>query len=261
MSANSWPAATVGRMLYKVCGKDYWERAVGENESAGDSLNAFYHLIRKRISISTFRTRFEVFRQLQRSKNDLRNIRLARSPWKKFTDEVTPVFRYLKFQKIRSGDICFPLNDKSPDCLLWQQSGEEPRYIEVTIARGRERYHLGKELEEKGTGRGHIGISDDANEAEFGRAMAKPTVMYSTDQALTAGKEGILRCLKRKSDKNKYKGYYLLVIQTSLTALPIQRWEAIRADLAIAAKRSPFSNIVVISDGNLRNAGFQIKPS
>jgi hypothetical protein len=129
--------------------------------------------------------------------------------------------------------------------------------IEVTIAKGTERFYLARELVDKGIGRGFVGLSDDASRASFKSAMSKDRVMYTSDQALLAVKRGVLRCLSQKNER-KFSGF-LLLIQAHLLPLPQERWETIRNDLCAAAAGSPFAEVYVIGDTDGRSEGFQIK--
>lgn len=223
------------------------------------ALNEFFAQISSEngISVADFRVKLGGLFKRPRSADDLSDYRLSRSPWKKLADEVTPVSRFLRFYNIESGQIRFPLDNHPPDCWLWKDGGKNPVGIEVTIAQATERYHLAKELVDTGRGRGFIGVLDDAPRVDFDRAMSRQRVMYSTDQALSAIRGGILRCLSRK-DKPKFAGFYLL-IQAPLRSLPRERWEAIKGDLCEAAAKLPFRDVYVIGNVNESPWGFQIK--
>lgn len=199
-----------------------------------NALNEFYTRISvtNGMSIADFQGILRGLFERSRSGDDLNNYRLSKQPWKKLADEVTPVSRFLQFRGVDSGRIRFPLDNHPPDCWLWKANGGEPLGMEVTIAQATERHHLKKELVDKGRGRGFIGVSDDAPRVDFNRAMSKQRVMYTTDHALSAIRDGILRCLSRKN-KPKYTGFNLL-IEAPLRSLPQERWEAIMIDLRTA---------------------------
>lgn len=192
-----------------------------------------------------------------RSDEDLNDYRLSRKRWKKLADEVTPVSRFLRFRKIHVGRVRFPLNDNPPDAWLWQDDKAKPTGIEVTIAQGRERFHLARELVRKGMGRGFIGLSDDAPSAEFDRAVSRQRIMYTSARALTAIGDGICRCLLEKN-KPGYAGYTLL-IQAPLRSLPYERWEAIKPELRASAANLPFREVHVIGNAEDAPWGFQLK--
>jgi hypothetical protein len=192
-----------------------------------------------------------------RSENDLNDYRLSKQPWKKLADEITPVSRFLRIRKINFGRIRFPLNDEPPDAWFWESSDSEPIGIEVTIAQGTERFHLAKELVDSGFGRGFIGLPDDAPPADFKRAMSGQRIIYTSEHALSAIRNGISLCLIRKN-RPDYEGCILL-IQAPLRSLPYDRWDAIKPDLRAAAASLPFREVHVVGNADATPWGFQIK--
>jgi hypothetical protein len=222
-------------------------------------LNDFYARISAEdgLSVIDFQAELVGLFERPRSECDLNDYRLSKRPWKKLADEITPISRFLRFRGVDSGRVRFPLDNHPPDGWLWQDEGNDRVGIEVTIAQARERLHLAKELVGKGLGRGFIGLPDDAPQTVFDQAMSKKRAMYSPDQALSATKRGIRRCLKRK-DKPKFAGF-ILVIQAHLLSLPREYWETIKDDLYEAAAALPFAAVHVIGDANERLWGLQIK--
>jgi hypothetical protein len=198
----------------------------------------------------------ELFRRT-RSKTDLNDYRLARKPWKKLADEVTPVLCWLRSRGIRTGRVRFPLDDHRPDCWLWSEGSEEPVAIEVTIAQAKQRHALAKEMIATGLGRGFIAADEDASQVELDEALSKPRIAYSTEQALSVVKHSIAL---RLSGKNRatYAGFTLL-IQAPLLLLPNERWKAIHADLMEAAEALPFSEVHIVSNADGRPSSFEIK--
>lgn len=223
------------------------------------ALEDFYKLISAKdgIDIAKFQTTLENLFERPRSEEDLNKYRLSREPWKKLADEVSPVSRFLQYQGIEVGRVRFPLDSKPPDCWLWKTSEEEPVGIEVTIARGRERYHLSKELVETGTGRGFVGLSDNAPQAAFDEAMARQRTTYNTDHALSAMEEGVSRCLAQKN-RPEFAGH-ILVIAARLHALKEERWQSIESSLCAKAQSLPFREVHVICEIGQNLWGFQIK--
>lgn len=224
-----------------------------------DKLNEFYEEISsdEGISIGSFQDSLKSLFQDQRSSSDIENFRLGKSPWKKLRDEITPVSRFIEFNDIGADRIRFPLDNHTPDCwLLFDVS--ENLGVEVTIERGREKYHLAKELNETGRGRGFIGIQDDSSQTKFDERLSKPRTMFSSEQALEATKAGIIRCLSRKNE-TKYKNIHYLLIQVHLNNLPKERWSLIKDDLRQVAKKLLFQEIHVIGDAGDESWGFQIK--
>jgi hypothetical protein len=78
-----------------------------------------------------------------RSKTDIDNFRTGKNPWKKLSDEICPLLRFLIANEMNEGRVCFPLNDKVPDCWYWPDKSKTPIGIEMTFALGRERIELG----------------------------------------------------------------------------------------------------------------------
>jgi hypothetical protein len=220
------------------------------------ALNEFYARISAEggLGVAIFQAELRGLFKRPRSDRDRDDYRLSKPPWKKLADEVTPMARFLRFNRVESGRIRFSLDNHAPDGWLWQGDRNDPVGIEVTIAQGTERYHLAKELVDTGEGRGFIGLADGASPVAFDCAMSKPREMHSTDQILLAITHGILRCLSRK-DKPKFAGF-ILVIQAPLV-LPCERWKAIRGDLCKAASALPFAEVHVVD--NDEQCGFQIK--
>jgi hypothetical protein len=193
-----------------------------------------------------------------RTEHDIEQYRLGKNRWKKLRDEVSPVSSFLEFNHVEANRIRFPLDNHTPDCWLMSGNGNN-RGIEVTIERGREKHHLATELNREGMGRGFVGLQDDEPQSVFDNRMSKSRVMYSSEQALEATKQGIMRCLSRKNQPEKYEHVYYLLIQAHLNTLPHERWDAIKEELMREARGFPFQEIHVIGDSGNDAWGFQIK--
>lgn len=224
-----------------------------------DALNNFYEDLSSQdgMSVKDFHLRLAALFKDDRSSQDIDDYRLGKNRWKKLRDEITPVSQFLKFNNLGVDKVRFPLDNNTPDCWLLNIKGED-RGIEVTIERGREKYHLTKEMNECGLGRGFIGVQDDAPQTEFDNRMSNPRFMYSSEQALEETRRGILRCLSKKNDQRYSKVFYLL-IHAHLTTLPKQRWSAIQQELSQEAASLPFMEIHVIGNADSEPWGFQIK--
>jgi hypothetical protein len=144
-----------------------------------------------------------------RSAKELADYRAKRGAVKKLRDEVVPVLHHVKLVKAR-GDIRFALNNGVPDCWLRDNPDASPQGLEITVAQSREQHLLGQELNEKRMGRGFLGLPDDAPTTAFAARLARPRVMYSTENALKVIGDGIKSCL-RKKDHPKYAGHDLLI--------------------------------------------------
>lgn len=139
----------------------------------------------------------------------------------------------------------------------YEESAALPQGIEVTGALAHEQQALGKELNDKGIGRGFLGLSDNATAKAFADRLAKPRSAYSSDAVLKVTSDGIKLCLKKKS-KPKYEGHDLL-IEAPLNLIPHERWSAVDADLRLAASNTPFRQVHVIGDRHFKPFGFRIK--
>jgi hypothetical protein len=168
-----------------------------------------------------------------------------------------PVSDFLKFKIIETGKIHFPLDNNTPDCWLLNDNGTR-QGIEVTIERGKEKYHLATELNEVGVGRGFIGIQDDASWEKFGKRMSSPRLMFSPEQALEATKDGILSCFSKK-DNPRYEDVFFLLIQARLHTLPKKYWGSIIEELSLNATNLPFQEVYIIGEVDSEPRGFRVK--
>ena len=182
---------------------------------------------------------------------------MGKSPWKKLSDEICPVMRFLMANKMTDGVVSFPLNDQIPDCWYLPATSQDRIGIEVTIALGRERIELGRELVEKGIGRGFIGLQDDAPKASFEKSLSRQRVMYSTDHAISETKKAIISCLSMKN-KQQYEGM-ILIVQAPLRSLPVERWEGMAQNLTIEAAPLPFKEIYLIGNSDTRPQTYKLK--
>lgn len=210
------------------------------------------------MEIATFQNMVASLFADNRIDHDIKEYRLGSNSWKKLRDEVAPVSRFLEFNHVEANRVRFPLDNHTPDCWLMSSNGND-RGLEVTIESGREKYHLATELNKEGMGRGFVGLQDDDPQSEFNHSMSRPRVMYSSEQALEATKQGITRCLSRKNQPEKYRHIYCLLIQAHLNALPRDRWDAIKEELVREANALSFQEIHVIGDVGNDVWGFQIK--
>lgn len=224
-----------------------------------NTLNEFYVYVSAAdgVGVTDFQNRLKTLFAMNRSAEDLNDYRLGKNPWKKLRDEITPVSHFLQYKRIKIGKIRFPLDSKTPDCLLLNDDGPD-HGIEVTIERGHERYHLTTDLNKNGIGGGFIGIQDDASLDEFGKCMSQPREMYTSEQALEATKDGILRCLSKK-DHCRYKEVFYLLIQADLFTLHQERWESLREELSNEATNLPFQEVYIIGNAGAEPWGFKVK--
>jgi hypothetical protein len=225
-----------------------------------DHLARLLDRVSHRLSMQEFKDGISDFWEREIAERKLLpQINFKKGPCKKLMDEVMSVFLFLKLKNINTGFIRFPLNNKIPDCFLWQADSEVPQGIEVTIAQRRARFHLMREIVEKGSGRGFVDLQDDAGAHEFERALESEPECYTTEQALNSTKRAISLCLNKKNH-SKYASMDLLIQgPLSVSTLPRERWRAIKGDLIEAAKSMPFRGIHVIGDDSEQPIGFRIK--
>jgi hypothetical protein len=194
---------------------------------------------------------------MPRSEEDKADFRIAKNPWKKLRDEICPVLKFLSSTK-RNGLIKFPLNDQKPDAWFTPYDGVVRLGIEVTIAQGHGRYHLMKELNETGWGRGFTALADGQNPpADFNETMSREREPYSTGQALSAVKSGVLRCLEEKN-KPEYQGMVLL-IEAVLTTMARDNWGSMFGELNNKAKQLPFCEVFLLGHLDSDQRIFQLK--
>lgn len=202
----------------------------------------------------------------ERSPDDLKDYRSGKRQWKKLKEEVSVVNRYFRYRGIEHGRVRFPLDSHPPDCWFTKPCGQITG-IEVTIAMGRAKSLLGKQLAEDGHGSGFITLQDDADKDDFKNALSGEPKMYSTYETKTRRQPGVLKavccgimkCLKKKNE-SKYEGMILLV-EADLAALPSGRWLEIVPDLCKSARDTPFSEVhVVAGAGQQQPWGIHLKP-
>ncbi len=230
-----------------------------ENLFNKDALQQFYGEISSEdgIAIEDFQKKLGDLFNRARQDDDVKEYRIGRGEWKKLRDEVLPVSCYFFYRKISTGKVRFLLSNEPPDCMYWGEGDKKnEKSVEVTIAQGRERFFLGKRLNEEKMAGGFLGLGDEKNNDDFEKAIASDRVMYSTEQALDAIKSGVLRCLERKKNHNPMD---VLLIAANLIVLPFERWEKIIPELARASEGMPFMEVHVIADGDLKGMGFTIK--
>lgn len=223
------------------------------------ALDAFYAEISScaGISISELQDRLVSYSSLPMLPDDRRERTLSRRPWKKLRDEIAVLSDFFHFREIRDGRARFPLNDHPPDAVYWPVDASTSINIEVTIAQGRARYEMAKELISRGSGRGFVDLQDDAPQSEFDDEFSQSRRMHSTEQALDTVGEAIKICLSKKN-RPEFKEF-VLIVRAGLSALPHERWSAIFDDLRDAAATTPFGEVWIVGDDDQRRKGFQIK--
>ena len=129
------------------------------------------------------------------------------------------------------------------------------REIEVTVAQAKERFNVMTELNRTGTGRGYLGLSDDAPKEDFDRRMTQPRVAYSGEEVGRSMIRAVEICARNKS---KFRGDTLL-IEAPLETLPADRWGNFQASLTEKVKELAFSEVYVTGRSGDRDICLRIK--
>lgn len=221
---------------------------------ADDLLQPLLKSLTEWMPIPDFEAAMRRYFEGNRTTAETADYRVKRGKLKTLRDEISPVRNHIRFAKLQ-GEIRFALDDTVPDCWLRARPTDAPQGLEVTIALAREQYHLAKELNEKGIGRGNLGLQDTATKEAFADRLAKPRIMYTAAGRLRTVADGIKLCLTKKN-KPRYAGHDLL-IEAPMDSLPEERWSQIEEELRASAQAMPFREIHVIA--NHRPFGFRIK--
>jgi len=205
-----------------------------------DELDDFHIALKSGTTVASFLKRYERIIQFIHEEGRTKDYRLARRPVKKLRDEVSPVARFVRKHAAPEDRIWFALDDTTPDCCV-RHGGGRLREIEVTVAQGRERLNVMTELNQTGTGRGYLGLSDDAPTEDFVRRMAQPRVAYSGEEVGHSMICAVVICARKKSVS---QGDTLL-IEAPLETLPANRWDDFRLLLAEKVKELAFCEVYV----------------
>ena len=202
-----------------------------------DELDDFYAALKSGTTVASFLERYD--RIFPFDKEALtKDYRLARGKVKKLRDEVCPVARFVKKHAALEDRIWFTLDNNAPDCRV-KHGGDRLRGIEVTVAQGKERFTVMTELNQTGTGRGFIGLSDDAPKEDFDGKKDQPRAAFSTEEIGQSIIRAVAICARKKS---KFRGDTLLT-EAPLETLPADRWGNFRADLAQQVKELAFAEV------------------
>ena len=225
-------------------------RGAGEKNELDD----FYTVLKRGTTVANFLDRYERIIQFIHEEGLTKGYRLARGPVKKLCDEVSPVARFVRKHAAPEDRIWFALDDTAPDCCVRHEVGGL-REIEVTVAQARERLNVMTELNQTGTGRGYLGLSDDAPTEDFDRRMTQPRVAYSEEEVGRSMIRAVTICARNKS---KFQGGTLL-IEAPLETLPADRWGNFQAPLAEKVKELAFSEVYVTGRSDDRDICLRIK--
>ena len=194
---------------------------------------------------------------LEISEADRSELRVGAGKFKKLRDEISVVARYFSYRGILVGRVKFQLSSEIPDCWFMPNDNGRAIGIEVTKARGRDDYEISKELSDRGSAPGFLGLPENASKRDFENKLSQPRQAYSTREAISVMHHGIQTCIEKKKD-SKFQGM-ILVIGAALNIIPTDRWNDSSRQLRDGALKSPFDEIHVVSDAENPGFGFQIK--
>lgn len=184
-----------------------------------DELDDFYDVLRSGITVESFLEKQAEILGFMHAWGLTNDYRLGKGRVKKLRDEIVPVARFVRAHAKPEDRIRFALDDTHPDCTLCHQDSRR-REVEVTVAQAQERFHLMKELNEKGTARGFLGITDDSARQDFKDRMGCERKAYSTEEVLRCIQSAIELCAQNKL---RYRGDTLL-IEAPMETLPVDQW-------------------------------------
>ena len=211
-----------------------------------DKLDDFYTTIKSgNTTVSNFLEKYECIFGFIHSEGLTEDYRLGSGRVKKLRDEVSPVARFVRKFAAPADRISFALDDKTPDCFV-THGGSRRRKIEVTVAQGRERFNVMRELNQTGTGRGFLGLSDDAPTDHFKERMNQPRTAYSAEEIGRTLIFALAICARKKS---KFTGDTLL-IDAPLETLPPNRWDDFWEPLANEVEKLTFDEVYVTGRSN-----------
>jgi hypothetical protein len=219
------------------------------NDTPTDALEVFYVDLRRGMYVEEFLDGYPRILDFVHANGFTADMRLAKGRLKKLRDEVSPVRALLLTNAQPEDWVQFPFDAGPIDCNHIRAGGEHSR-IQITIAQARARFNLMKELNEKGSARGYLGITDDRPTSEFKSAMKRERIAYPTVGAQRTLVSSVSLCLRKKS---KAQGATTLVVEAPLNNLPVTRVEEVLPDLVTAAANSPFRDVFVVGNGERRS--------
>ena len=219
-----------------------------------DELGDFYAALKSGTTVASFLDRYERIIQFIHKEGLTKDYRLARGRVKKLRDEVSPVARFVREHAAPEDRIWFALDDTAPDCCV-RHEGDRLREIEVSVVQARERLNVMTELNQTGTGRGFLGLLDDAPTEHFVKRMAQPSKGYLEEEIVRIIICAVAICARKK---RRSRGDILL-IEAPLETLPADRWGNIRAPLAEKAKELAFPEVYVTGYSSDRDICLRIK--
>lgn len=224
-----------------------------------DTLDYFYAVLKEGTTVTSFLNLHKEIMKFIRVENLIEDYVLGRGRVKKLRDEVSPVVHFVRNNAAPVDWIRFALDDTFPDCRLRDQDGRE-RGVEVTIAQARERLNVMTESYRAETGRGVLGLSDDAPTRDFKEAMGQDRQMFSTDQVVDTINCAIGICARRK--RNHQGDTLLIEVVPDMLIFSNNRWDEFRTLFAgnQKLKALEFSEVYLTGCGDGGDICLRIKP-
>jgi hypothetical protein len=220
-----------------------------------DELDEFYADLQDGIVVREFLERYPLVLDFVHANGLTSSIRLGAGRCKRLRDELSPARRFAQAAAGLNDLIQFPLDSGPIDCNI-VTSRRHIRKIQITVAQARERLNLMHELESRGSGRGYLGVTDDAPMAEFEQAIHRPRMMYGVSGAQETLCRAVSLCINRKAEP---KGADTLLIDAPLNILPLARIEETMPRLRSCARVSGFRDVFLVGDGEFRQSCFRLK--
>ena len=222
--------------------------------SKTDNLDNFYVDLRHGLSVASFLERYQSAIRFIHATGLTNDFRLGKGKTKRLRDEVSPVARFVKQNAAPEDRIAFTLDNTFPDCCIIHEGGHL-REIEVTIAQGRETFFVMTELNEAGTGRGYLGLSDDAPTKEFRSEMAKPRQGYFEEDVVQSIISAVALCARKKGTT----GGDTLLIEAPLETLAPTQWNSHKLRFSEQVRDLSFTEIYLTGHSDNNDICLRIK--
>jgi len=207
-------------------------------------IEKFYELLQGGIAVLEFNACFYRLLDHLRSQMMIPDYRAGKGTLKRLREEVAPTSHYLRSSNAQYEKIQFPLNNGDHDCKVWDRSSQKSKTIEITAAKGAERYYLMTELNEFGHAPGFLGLSNNADRQMFKKLLSRDREAYSTDKALNDMIEAAKIVAMNKKDNLSD----ILLVEVPLNTLPSERWSEIEDELKTIFSTLSFSEVHFVSE-------------
>lgn len=207
-------------------------------------IEEFYKLLQGGMAVLEFQASFHKLLDHLRSQMMMPDYRLGKGELKRLREEVAPTRHYLRWSNAQYHKIQFPLDNGYYDCKVWDRSAQNPKTIEVTAAKGAERYYLMRELNDFGHAPGFIGVSNNADRKMFKKLLFRERETYSTDNVL----EDMIKSAKIVATKKRDNPSDILLVEVPLGTLPEERWSKIESKLKTIFCPLSFSEVYFVSE-------------